>query len=125
MFLPLYQTLPGVSGSLGEVKDPLLGTCSTALESRPVFGCRILIRNVLPLPDFCISHSIYFSSGQGEGAAFHTGHSPHTLGVHYWAMKRLSPLFCPFLGLPCELPVGDHGEECELPGSMPACIHIC
>lgn len=79
MFLPLYQTLPSVSGSLGEVKDPLLGALSTALENRPVFGCRILIRNVLPLPDFCISpHHRFFSSDQGEGSGLHfTLVAPH------------------------------------------------
>lgn len=80
MFLPLYQTLPSVPGSLGEVKDPLLGALSTALESRPVFGCRILIQNTLPLPDFCISHTTEFSSEWGEGSGLHftlvTPHAP-------------------------------------------------
>lgn len=89
MFLPLYQTLPGVSGSLGEVKGPLLGALSTALASRPVFGCRILIRNALPLPDFCISHTTDFFLWLGGRGCISHWPLPITLGVHYWASSTL------------------------------------
>lgn len=122
MFLPLYQTLPSVSGSLGEVKDPLLGALSTALENRPVFGCRILIRNVLPLPDFCISHTIDFfplTRGKKVGCISHWSLRMHPRSSLLGHLKASSTLLSFCLGLPCEFPVGDHGEECELPGCGP------
>lgn len=45
----------------------------------------------------------------GKWALFHTGFPSPPPGVHYWATKRLPPLFCPLPDLPCEHPVGVHG----------------
>lgn len=93
----------------------------------------MLVLKELPLllglqeTDFCISHRqdsffpLNSDNGEGvcgvdkKGAMLHTCSSQPTQGAHYWAIKRLSPLFCPCLDLSCEFSVGVYGEESKLP----------